>query len=68
MGDMHSPKIQATEALSLGAAEFINAINENRDPKTSGKDGLEVVKILEASEKSIKNKGKLIELNTPELV
>jgi predicted dehydrogenase len=68
MGDMHSPKIQATEALSLGAAEFINAINENRDPKTSGKDGLEVVKILEASEKSIKNKGKLIELNQPALV
>ncbi|MCB0747253.1 MAG: Gfo/Idh/MocA family oxidoreductase [Ignavibacteriae bacterium] len=63
MGDMHSPKVQATEALSLGAAEFIKAINENRDPLTSGKDGLNVVKILEASEKSIKNKGKLIEIN-----
>jgi len=63
MGDMHSPKIKATEALALGAAEFINAIKENRDPLTSGKDGLEVVKILEASEKSIKNKGKLIEIN-----
>ncbi len=63
MGDMHSPKVKATEALSLGAAEFINAINENRDPLTSGKDGLEVVKILEASERSIKNKGKLIEIN-----
>ena len=63
MGDMHSPKVQATEALSLGAAEFIKAINENRDPLTSGRDGLNVVKILEASEKSIKNKGKLIEIN-----
>ncbi|PID60878.1 MAG: oxidoreductase [Ignavibacteriae bacterium] len=63
MGDMHSPKVKATEALSLGAAEFISAIKEKRDPLTSGKDGLEVVKILEASEKSIKNKGKLIEIN-----
>lgn len=68
MGDMHSPKVKATEALSLGAAEFINAIKENRDPLTSGKDGLDVVKILEASDKSIKNKGKLIEINQPELV
>lgn len=68
MGDMHSPKVTATEALSLGAAEFINAIKENRDPLTSGKDGLEVVKVLEASEKSIKNKGKLIEINQLELV
>jgi predicted dehydrogenase len=68
MGDMHSPKVKATEALSLGAAEFISSIKENRDPLTSGKDGLAVVKILEASEKSIKNKGKLIELNQLELV
>ncbi|MCB0730859.1 MAG: gfo/Idh/MocA family oxidoreductase, partial [Ignavibacteriae bacterium] len=63
MGDMHSPKVKATEALSLGVQEFISSILENRDPLTSGKDGLEVVKILEASEKSIKNKGKLIEIN-----
>lgn len=68
MGDMHSPKIKATEALSLGAAEFISAIKEDRDPLTSGRDGLEVVKILEASEKSIKNKGKLIELSQIEVV
>ncbi len=68
MGDMHSPKVQATEALTLGVAEFISAIKENRDPKTSGKDGYEVVKILEASEKSIKNKGKLVEISQLELV
>lgn len=68
MGDMHSPKVIATEALSLGVAEFVNAIKEDRNPLTSGSDGLEVVKILEASEKSIKNKGKLIEINQRELV
>ncbi len=68
MGDMHSPKVIATEALSLGVAEFVNAIKEDRNPLTSGSDGLEVVKILEASEKSIKNKGKLIEINQHELV
>ncbi len=63
IGDMHSPKVVQTEALALGAKEFIAAINENRTPLTSGYDGLKVVKILEASEESIKNRGKLVEIN-----
>ncbi len=62
IGDMHSPKVIATEALASGAKEFIKAIHEERDPLTSGRDGLDVVKILEASEKSIKKRGQLIEL------
>ncbi len=61
-GDMYSPKVNETEALSLGVSEFISAINENRRPLTNGEDGLRVVKILEAAEESIKNKGKFIEL------
>lgn len=61
-GDMYSPKVGETEALSAGVKEFISAIKEKRVPMTSGLDGLEVVKILEAIEISIKNNGKLIEL------
>ncbi len=68
MGDMHSPKVIATEALALGVAEIVNSIKDDRQPLTSGIDGLHVVEILEASEKSIKNKGKLIEINQRELV
>ncbi|MFA7361197.1 MAG: Gfo/Idh/MocA family oxidoreductase [Candidatus Kapaibacterium sp.] len=62
IGDMYSPKVNQTEALSLGVSEFINSILENRIPLTNAYDGLEVVKILEAANKSIKNKGKLIAL------
>jgi predicted dehydrogenase len=61
-GDMHSPKIDSTEALSFATAEFINSIKEKRQPLTNGNEGLKVVKILEAAERSIKNKGKLIEI------
>jgi predicted dehydrogenase len=63
IGDMYSPKVNQTEALSLGVKEFVNSIQEDRTPLTSGNDGLKVVKILEAAEKSIKNKGQLIEIN-----
>jgi predicted dehydrogenase len=61
-GDMYSPKIIQTEALALGATEFINAINNNHQPLTSGKDGLDVVRILEASNESIKNLGLFVGL------
>jgi predicted dehydrogenase len=62
-GDMYSPKVNQTEALSLGVQEFICAITENRKPLTGGEEGLAVVKLLEASNKSIKQRGKLIEIN-----
>lgn len=61
-GDMYSPKVNQMEALALGVKEFIDSIKENRKPLTSGEEGLQVVRILEAAEKSIKEKGKLIEL------
>lgn len=63
IGDMFSPKVIQTEALSLGARECIDAIKQNRQPITSGYDGLEVVKLLEASDKSLKNMGQIVEIN-----
>jgi predicted dehydrogenase len=63
IGDMFSPKINQTEALALGTNEFINSINEDRDPLTSGKDGLAVVKILEACDISISNMGRIVEID-----
>jgi predicted dehydrogenase len=68
IGDMFSPKINQTEALALGANEFINAINEDRMPLTSGVDGLAVVRILEASNKSLSNLGEIVELNSLSVV
>jgi predicted dehydrogenase len=62
IGDMYSPKTIQTEALSVAVEEFIAAIKENRQPLTNGYDGLNVVKILEAADKSIKNKGKLVKI------
>ena len=68
IGDMFSPKINQAEALALGANEFITAIKEDRTPLTSGVDGLAVVRILEASDKSLKNMGEIVELNSLTLV
>ena len=62
IGDMYSPTVNQTEALALGVNEFVNSILENRQPLTKGIDGLEIVQILEACDKSVKTQGKLVEI------
>jgi predicted dehydrogenase len=56
-GDIFVPKISSIEALNLMAKDFINAITNHMEPIANAQNGLFVVKILEAAEKSIKNKG-----------
>lgn len=68
LGDMYSPKVIQTEALDLGAKEFLSSIHENREPLTSGKDGLNVVKILEVADLSLQNKGQLFDINSRVMV
>lgn len=52
-GDIISPYIQITEPMITECQDFIECIENNREPKSSGKLGLEVVKTLNAMQKSI---------------
>jgi predicted dehydrogenase len=61
-GDIHMPKVPQLEALALEADHFADCIEKGEKPMTDGAAGLRVVRILEASEESIKNRGKEIKL------
>lgn len=61
-GDIFTPKLQMTEALSLMAMDFVNAVTKGTKPISDFNIGLDVVKILEAAQKSIKQKGQEIYL------
>ncbi len=61
-GDMWAPRIQHMEALRIESEYFLNCIVNNKTPINDGYAGLKVVEMLEASNKSLKNKGKLIKL------
>lgn len=63
MGDINVPKLKINEALSLMAEDFINSIQNNTTPISSAKLGLDVVKVLDAAEKSIKKNGEEIKVN-----
>ena len=62
LGDMWAPKLDTAEALRLVTAEFADCISTGRTPLTDGMSGLNVVKILEASEMSIKHRGREVKL------
>ncbi len=61
-GDMQAPKLDRTEALKLETEYFIECILNNKTPINDGHAGLRVVKMLEASDMSFKDRGKLIKL------
>ncbi|MDD5687992.1 MAG: Gfo/Idh/MocA family oxidoreductase [Elusimicrobia bacterium] len=53
-GDIFIPKIDFKEPLEIEALHFLECIREGKEPFTSGKKSLPVVKILEEVQNSIK--------------
>jgi len=61
-GDVYMPKIQLSEALAGVANDFIQSIIQKKKPLANAELGMQVVKILEASQESIKNKGREVKI------
>jgi predicted dehydrogenase len=56
-GDMYVPYIKQEEPLKSECQHFLDCIREGISPLTNGKQGLELVRILEASSLSLKQGG-----------
>jgi len=54
LGDINIPKINFDEPLKLECRHFIDCIQNNKHPLTSGENGLQVVRILEKAQKFLK--------------
>ena len=61
-GDITIPSIKMVEPLRAEAEHFIQCIESRKEPKTGGRDGLKVVKILTAAQQSLKKKGDPVSL------
>jgi predicted dehydrogenase len=61
-GDMYVPKVENTEALKLEADYFVECIEKDQKSFNDGESGLQVVKMLEAADKSLKDDNKKIKL------
>jgi predicted dehydrogenase len=61
-GDMRAPALDNREALGVELKEIASALAGRPATVSTGADGLEVVRVLEASERSLKEDGKRIPL------
>jgi predicted dehydrogenase len=61
-GDMWAPRVEQVEALKLEAAYFVDCVLNNKTPFNDGLAGLRIVRMLEAADASLKQKGKIIQL------
>lgn len=61
-GDTYCPYIKHEEPLRNQCLHFLECIREDQTPLTSGAQGLDVVRILEASTESLRNHGAAVQL------
>ncbi len=59
-GDMWAPRVEQTEALKAECGYFIDCIKNSTTPFNDGRSGLKVVKMLEAANQSIRERGRIV--------
>jgi predicted dehydrogenase len=61
-GDVWAPKCDQTEALKVELEYFIDCIANDHTPINDGTAGLRVVRLLEAADRSLKDRGRIVYL------
>lgn len=61
-GDIYVPGIEMQEPLRLECQHFLDCIREGRRPLSDGHNGLQVLRVLDALQRSLDNEGKLVRL------
>ena len=59
-GDMWAPKIEQGEALHRELKYFVDCIGNDKTPMNDGHAGLRVVRMLEAANESLRNRGAIV--------
>ena len=62
-GDIHIPRIPNDEPLRLECEHFLQCIREGATPISDGHDGLNVVRVLEAMELSLREAGRPVRID-----
>jgi predicted dehydrogenase len=63
VGDMFAPYIEKTEPLERACSTFLESVRNGRPAEVDGRAGLEVVRILEAAQKSLDGDGERVWLD-----
>lgn len=61
-GDIYIPKIDMVEPLKVECQHFIDSIRNNTKPISDGRNGLDVLKVLTAAQKSLEENGRPVKV------
>jgi predicted dehydrogenase len=61
-GDTYSPRVVEQEPLKAECRSFVESIVEGTSPRTDGHNGLQVVQVIEAAERSLERGGREVEV------
>ena len=67
-GDIHSPKIESKEPLKEQCRHFLHCVLTGETPITSGRDGTEVLRVMEAVDRSMSSGGAPVSIIRDEIV
>jgi predicted dehydrogenase len=62
-GDVWAPRVDQTEALKAELGYFVKCVEEGVTPFNDGETGLRVVRMLEAADKSLMDRGRVVPLS-----
>jgi len=61
-GDIYAPYVKQEEPLKVECQHFLDCIEQGKTPLSNGRQGLQLVKILESASASLKRQGAAVEL------
>ncbi|MCW2973621.1 MAG: Inositol 2-dehydrogenase, partial [Thermoleophilia bacterium] len=64
-GDIYIPRLPAAEPLRIEVEHFLENIQNGTTPRSDGRDGLNVVRVLEGMQQSLENHGAPVQLEAP---
>lgn len=64
-GDILIPSLKMTEPLRLECRHFLDCIRQGKTPRSDGRAGLRVVKVLEAAQHSLRSNGVPVRVEDP---
>jgi predicted dehydrogenase len=64
VGDVLSPRVDVHEPLRVELTDFVDCIRQGTEPRSSGRTGLDVVRMVEAAETSLHYNGAPVSLDT----
>ncbi len=61
-GDIQIPRVDLTEPLKLECQHFLDCVRRNEAPRSDGEDGLRVLRVLDAAQRSLDEGGVWVNL------